>query len=136
MNGVSTCADDGSDLNDADRAVLADPGEYGSLLIGWGVPRCSVWDVPPVPGGPLREPVSDVPVLLMDGGLDPVAPPRFGRHHQSGPVARDGRDHPGREAWQRVQRQARRASRWVSLTTRRHLPDTSCVASLPHPLAP
>src|SRR5262245_44475252 len=75
--GTSLCADDGAEMSAADQAVLADPGNYGSLLLGWPYPVCDVWAVPPVPGGPLTEPVSDVPVLLMEGGLDPVAPPRF-----------------------------------------------------------
>jgi pimeloyl-ACP methyl ester carboxylesterase len=74
---ASLCADDGAQLSAADQSVLADPGEYGSLLLGWPYPVCDVWDVLPVRGGPLKAPVSDVPVLLMEGGLDPVAPARF-----------------------------------------------------------
>ncbi len=136
LNGVSTCADDGSDLNDADRAVLADPGEYGSLLIGWAYPRCSVWDVPPVPGGPLREPVSDVPVLLMEGGLDPVAPPRFADIIKAGlshatvviiPAGGHGNAFNGECA----------TSISLAFLDNPQAPvDTSCVASLPQPLAP
>jgi pimeloyl-ACP methyl ester carboxylesterase len=74
---TSLCADDGAALSPADQAVLADPGEHGTLLLNWAYPVCDVWAVPPVPGGPLVAASSDVPVLLFEGGLDPVAPPSF-----------------------------------------------------------
>jgi len=136
LNAASTCADDGSNLNDADRAVLADPGEYGSLLLGWAYPMCAVWDVPPVPGGPLTEPVSDVPVLLMEGGLDPVAPPRFADIITAGlshatvvvvPAGGHGNAFNGDCA----------TSISLAFLDNPQAPvDTSCVASLPQPLAP
>ena len=74
---ATSLCDDAADRSAADRAVLADPGEHGTLLLNWPWPACDVWALPPVPGGPLVAPTSDMPVLLFEGGLDPVAPPRF-----------------------------------------------------------
>jgi len=74
---TSLCADDGAAVSADDEAVLTDPGAHGTLLLNWPYPVCDVWDVPPVRDGPLAAPASDVPVLLFEGGLDPVAPPRF-----------------------------------------------------------
>jgi len=134
--GTSLCADDGALTSAQDQAVLADPGEYGSLVLGWPYAVCSVWDVAPVPGGPLTEPVSDVPVLLMEGGLDPVAPPRFADIITAGlshatvvvvPAGGHGNAFNGDCA----------TSISLAFLDNPQAPvDTSCVASLPQPLAP
>jgi pimeloyl-ACP methyl ester carboxylesterase len=132
----SLCADDGADLSDADRAVLADPGERGSLLLNWPWPVCDVWGVPPVPGGPLVAPTSDVPVLLFEGGLDPVTPPRFAdlitAHLSHATVVVDPAGGHGNAFANDCTKDI-----FVAFVADPNAPlDTSCVAALPPPLAP
>jgi pimeloyl-ACP methyl ester carboxylesterase len=133
--GTSLCADDGATMSEADQNVLADPGAYGSLVIGWPWVVCDTWDVAPVPGGPLTEPQSDVPVLLVEGGLDPVAPPRFadviksGLTHATVVVIPSGghRNAFGTDCAARISN--------AFLDDPAAPLDTSCVASLPQPFA-
>jgi pimeloyl-ACP methyl ester carboxylesterase len=80
MGNVVQCADDGGAFDDADVAVLADPGQWADLMFAWPYATCATWDVDPVPGGRLPAVVDDsgtVPVLASYGQFDPVAPPRF-----------------------------------------------------------
>ncbi len=77
MYDLVTCADDEAGMQTNDRAVIIDPGAYGSLLLSWPWPLCDAWGVQPVPGGALSPASSNVPVLLEQGSLDPVSPPTW-----------------------------------------------------------
>ena len=79
MFDATICADDGAAMTARDRAVLADPGHWSSLLIGWPWLECGAWDVDPVPGGHLSPAHGDVPALIISGSLDPIAPTSFAR---------------------------------------------------------
>jgi pimeloyl-ACP methyl ester carboxylesterase len=133
---TSLCADDAAELSAADRAVLADPGEHGSLLLNWPWPVCDVWDVPPVRGGPLMAPSSDVPVLLFEGGLDPVAPPRFAdlitAHLSHATVVVN----PAGGHGNAFANDCTKGIFGAFLADPDAPLDTSCVAALPPPLAP
>jgi pimeloyl-ACP methyl ester carboxylesterase len=135
MYGTSLCADDGASMTSADHAVLADPGDYGSFVLGWAFTACDVWDVPPVPGGPLKEPVSDVPVLLMEGGLDPVAPPRNADLIKKGLTHATVVVFPAGGHGNAFRNDCGLSIVEEFLNDPAAQPDTSCVASLPPPFA-
>ena len=77
MYDLVTCADDEAGMQTNDRAVITDPGAYGTLLLSWPWPICDAWGVQPVPGGGLSPASSNVPVLFEQGSLDPVSPPAW-----------------------------------------------------------
>jgi pimeloyl-ACP methyl ester carboxylesterase len=79
MGHVVQCADDAGAFDDADEALLADPGQWADLIVAWPYAACGTWDVDPVRGGRLPAVVDAskaVPVLAAYGQFDPVAPPR------------------------------------------------------------
>lgn len=132
---VSTCADWQANETGDDQAVLRDPGRYGTLVLGWPWAACGAWGVDSVPGGRLEAVHSDVPALLFEGGLDPVAPPSFADSITEGldhatvvvvPAGGHGNAH-GTDCATSVTR-AFLAEPTAPL-------DTSCVASLPPPFA-
>jgi hypothetical protein len=85
-NRVTTCADDEAAMTDADRALVAHPGEYGSLLLSWPWVTCGAWNVSAVPHGSLQPAVGPTPVLVREASLDPVTPPAWAgeiTHHLS-----------------------------------------------------
>jgi pimeloyl-ACP methyl ester carboxylesterase len=85
-NRLTTCADEEAAMTDADRALVAHPGEYGSLLLSWPWVTCGAWNVTPVPHGRLQPAIGPTPVLVREGGLDPVTPPAWAgdiTHHLS-----------------------------------------------------
>jgi pimeloyl-ACP methyl ester carboxylesterase len=77
MYDLVSCADDEASVQAADRAVIADPDTYGTLLLSSAWPLCDAWGVSSVPGGTLSPASSSVPVLLQQGSLDPASPPEW-----------------------------------------------------------
>ena len=72
-----TCADDEAGSTSADAAVIAAPGDDGTLLLSWPWPTCPAWHVTAVPAARERAVSGTTPVLVREGGLDPVAPPAW-----------------------------------------------------------
>ncbi len=71
------CLEDIPRITDEERAIAAAEPFLGSVLIDMFTAACSRWTVGTVPDS-LFEPVqSDVPVLLLSGGEDPVTPVRW-----------------------------------------------------------
>jgi pimeloyl-ACP methyl ester carboxylesterase len=77
MYDLVTCADDEAGMQTRDQALITDPGIYGTLLLSWPWPVCDAWAGQPVPGATLSPASSNLPVLLEQGSLDPVSPPRW-----------------------------------------------------------
>jgi pimeloyl-ACP methyl ester carboxylesterase len=77
MYEMVSCADDEASLHADDRALIADPGAYGTLLLSSPWPLCDAWGVSPLPEGTLSPASSNVPVLLQQGSLDPASPPQW-----------------------------------------------------------
>ena len=75
IESLIDCADDGP-ATAADEAVMANPGRWSALLAD---PRntCAAWGLTGVPGGHLPRPGGNVPTLLTEGQLDPIAPVTF-----------------------------------------------------------
>ena len=76
-SAVMVCADEAASFSDADRRVLMDPGEWSGLVINEPAVTCATWAVDPVPGGHLSMVSGNVPVLAVNGSLDPATPPSF-----------------------------------------------------------
>ncbi len=74
-----TCAEDTRWFTEAE-ARLDDMGTaLGDFRTSVQKAACAVWPTAEIPAD-FREPVStDLPVLMLDGELDPVTPPRYGR---------------------------------------------------------
>jgi pimeloyl-ACP methyl ester carboxylesterase len=74
-----TCSEDVAWFT-ADEARVHDRGSaLGDLRSAAQLAACSAWPVTEIPAD-FREPVAtDRPVLILDGELDPVTPPRFAR---------------------------------------------------------
>jgi pimeloyl-ACP methyl ester carboxylesterase len=74
-----TCSEDVAWFT-ADEARVHDRGSaLGDFRTAAQLGACSVWPVTEIPAD-FREPVAtDLPVLILDGELDPVTPPRFAR---------------------------------------------------------
>jgi hypothetical protein len=72
------CAEDIPRITPADRERAAAGTFLGDGLVAAMVEACEGWPVGALPPG-YNDPVtSDVPTLLLSGGLDPVTPPRWG----------------------------------------------------------
>ena len=72
------CAEDVPQLADGAAERLAADGILGRLMIELTVDACTVWPGADLPAGYFEPVRSDVPALLLSGGLDPVTPPRWG----------------------------------------------------------
>ncbi len=74
-----TCAEDTRWFTE-EEARLDDMGTaLGDFRVDVQKAACSVWPTAEIPAD-FRQPVTtDVPVLMLDGELDPVTPPRYGR---------------------------------------------------------
>lgn len=72
------CAEDIGRVDDADRARMdADPFLGSAVIDSWGK-VCDFWPRGQLPAGYHEPVVSDRPVLVLSGELDPVTPPRWG----------------------------------------------------------
>ena len=72
------CAEDVAWLTEEDRrGVAAEPFLGAAVLDMWG-PVCDFWPKGDLPSGYHDPVVSDKPVLVLSGELDPVTPPRWG----------------------------------------------------------
>ena len=71
------CAEDVPRITDADLAAL-DASFFGRALVDNFIRACAIWPHGKVPAD-FYEPVrSEVPVLILSGGIDPATPPRHG----------------------------------------------------------
>jgi pimeloyl-ACP methyl ester carboxylesterase len=82
------CAEDLAYVTDRDIAALATEPLLGTTIMDtWGE-VCGFWPRGELPSGYHEPVVSDKPVLVLSGELDPVTPPRWGqmvaRHLQNG----------------------------------------------------
>ena len=74
-----TCAEDVPFFTEEDAARLNAGTALGDFRTAAQRAACAVWPRAEIPGD-FREPVAtDLPVLIVDGELDPVTPPRYGR---------------------------------------------------------
>ena len=72
------CAEDVAWMTDEDhRRVAAEPFLGPAVMELWG-PVCDFWPKGDLPSGYHDPVVSDKPVLILSGELDPVTPPRWG----------------------------------------------------------
>lgn len=72
------CAEDMAFIDDDERASIANEPFLGSYVLDtWGG-VCDFWPRAEVPAAYHDPVVSDKPVLLLSGDLDPVTPPRWG----------------------------------------------------------
>jgi pimeloyl-ACP methyl ester carboxylesterase len=70
------CAEDVPRITEAERA--SGPAPFGALFSREFTRGCENWPRGPVPADFHTPVVSDKPVLILSGGLDPVTPPPFG----------------------------------------------------------
>lgn len=73
-----TCAEDTWRIRPEEVERESAGSFLGTLRVGAQMAACSVWPKGKVPAGYYRPPVSQVPVLLISGDLDPVTPPQWG----------------------------------------------------------
>ncbi|MFM2070737.1 MAG: hypothetical protein RLZZ623_1000 [Actinomycetota bacterium] len=129
------CADEGGAFTDADRAALADPGRWATLLLRWGWAECDVWAVEPVAGGQLSAVSGSVPVLAVNGQLDPSTPPSFADEIRAQFPAATTLVYPGGGHGVLFMNDC---ATTIALAYYAHPAahlDTSCVASMPQPFA-
>ncbi len=72
------CSEDIPGLSDADRRELSGEPFLGSAVVDVWSKVCGFWPRGEVPAGYYDPTVSDKPVLVLSGELDPVTPPRWG----------------------------------------------------------
>lgn len=59
-------------------ALPEDLAFFTEIVLGEGLSKaCEPWDVPASPAVAASPVISDIPVLMLSGGLDPIAPPEF-----------------------------------------------------------
>jgi len=136
LDDAVTCADEAASYTDADRQAIADPGRWGTLLIGWPAVTCDVWNVDPVPGGHLQEPSASVPVLAVYGSLDPVTPPEFAAEIRAQFPSAHTLLYPGGGHGVLFMNDCAVS---IAVAFQAHPTDpldTSCVATMPQPFAP
>lgn len=74
------CAEDLPFLTEAEAAAASEGTVFGAFMVRAMQEACRVWPRGELPPG-YRDPVvSDAPVLILSGALDPVTPPRWGEH--------------------------------------------------------
>ncbi len=73
------CSEDVPRITDADLASI-DQAFFGRALVDDFVRACRLWPKGPVPKDYYDPVRSDVPALLLSGGLDPATPPRHAAH--------------------------------------------------------
>lgn len=74
-----TCSEDVAWFTEDDARVHDRGSALGDLRTAAQLGACSVWPATDIPAD-FRQPVAtDLPVLILDGELDPVTPPRFAR---------------------------------------------------------
>jgi pimeloyl-ACP methyl ester carboxylesterase len=76
VHGIGSCADMQNRYTAADQQVLRNPAEYGTLLLDSGLANCEAWQTKGIPQA-LQPAKATTPVLIVEGGLDAIAPPRF-----------------------------------------------------------
>lgn len=74
------CAEDLPFVGEDEAEAAAEETVFGAFMVEGMREACRVWPRGELPPG-YREPVvSDAPVLILSGELDPVTPPRWGEH--------------------------------------------------------
>ncbi len=72
------CSEDISRISEEERQDLSDEPLFGSTIMDqWGS-VCDFWPLAELPPGYHEPVISDKPVLVLSGELDPVTPPRWG----------------------------------------------------------
>ncbi len=74
-----TCAEDVPFIDTKEAERVSRPTFFGDYRIRQQQRACSLWPRGGVPAGYLDPVSSDAPVLILDGNLDPVTPPEWGR---------------------------------------------------------
>jgi pimeloyl-ACP methyl ester carboxylesterase len=72
------CSEDASRVSSEELARETSKSVFGSHLIGSQLDACAMWPRGTVPADYYRPVVSDVPVLVLSGEVDPVTPPVWG----------------------------------------------------------
>ena len=72
------CAEDLAWVTEEDRSRVASEPFLGSAVLDLWAPVCDFWPKGSLPAGYHDPVVSDKPVLVLSGELDPVTPPRWG----------------------------------------------------------
>ena len=72
------CSEDISFIDDADLAWMAAEPSRRTSIVGKMRQVCDAWPLGPLPEGYHDPVVSDKPVLVLSGKLDPVTPPQWG----------------------------------------------------------
>ena len=86
-----TCAEDVPRITPpASRSALAGAARRGALAER-ALAVCDVWPRGTAPADAATPVASDMPVLILSGGLDPVTPPAYGAE-----VAKDAAEQPAR----------------------------------------
>jgi pimeloyl-ACP methyl ester carboxylesterase len=131
-----TCSEDVSRF-DAEEARVHDVGSaLGDFRTAAQLRACSVWPKTEVPAD-FREPVeTNVPVLIVDGELDPVTPPRFAReairHMPNGRLVVIPRGHHGWDGLTNQDCADQLLLEFLNQGTTEDL-DTSCVETMERP---
>lgn len=131
-----TCSEDGAWFTEAEARVH----DVGTALRDYRskaqLEACAVWPKTDIPED-FREPVeTDLPVLIVDGELDPVTPPRFAReairHMENGLLVVVPRGHHAADGLTNEECVLDLFSRFVESGTTEGL-DASCVDSMESP---
>ncbi len=72
------CSEDASQVSTTELALETSASLFGSHLIGSQLEACAMWPKGKVNADYYRPVVSDVPVLVLSGEVDPVTPPGWG----------------------------------------------------------
>jgi len=72
------CSEDASRVSPEELAKETSASVFGSHLIGSQLDACAMWPKGSLPPDYYTPVVSDVPVLLLSGEVDPVTPPGWG----------------------------------------------------------
>ena len=76
MHQAILCGEDWAVLNDSQRAQYGKTF-IGAMMIAGADVACPIWDVTPVTADYYQAVSSDIPTLLLSGGLDPATPARW-----------------------------------------------------------
>ncbi|KZN52222.1 alpha/beta hydrolase [Pseudoalteromonas luteoviolacea] len=76
MHSAITCGEDWPNLTEADRKQFGQ-SYFGKMMIESLDTVCPIWDVEPVEHDFYKPVKTDIPILLLSGGLDPATPPSW-----------------------------------------------------------
>ncbi|PCK31840.1 alpha/beta fold hydrolase [Pseudoalteromonas piscicida] len=76
MHQAIVCGEDWPRLTASDKAKYSD-NYMGKMMIEGLDATCPIWDVKPVPPSYYEAVESDIPTLLLSGGLDPATPAKW-----------------------------------------------------------